>query len=91
LATNDIEQESDHWVVTDSPMSRIQIRMAPRNDFGVLDHDVTTPDGVTTHNAFLSFVLRQVGASDEQFAADAAHVLKNLLALKALAEELTAK
>jgi len=97
LASADIEQEGDHWVVAGSPMGRIEIRMAPRNDFGVLDHDVTTPDGVTTHNAFrvtpvdegcaLSFVvLRQVGASDEAFAADAAHVLKDLRSLKGLME-----
>ena len=99
LANSDIEQEGDHWVVTDSPMGRIQIRMAPRNDFGVLDHDVTTPDGVTTHNAFrvtpvdedcaLSFVvLRMAGASDAEFERDAAHVLKDLRALKALLEGL---
>lgn len=97
LATADIEEEGDHWVVADSAMGRIEIRMAPRNDFGVLDHDVTTPDGVTTHNAFrvtpvdegcaLSFVvLKQAGASDEAFAADAAHVLKDLRALKELME-----
>lgn len=97
LASADIEEEGDHWVVADSPMGRIEIRMAPRNDFGVLDHDVTTPDGVTTYNAFrvtpvdegcaLSFVvLRQAGASDDEFARDAAHVLKDLRTLKALVE-----
>lgn len=97
LASADIEEEGDHWVVADSPMGRIEIRMAPRNDFGVLDHDVTMPDGVTTHNAFrvtsvdegcaLSFVvLRQAGASDDEFARDAAHVLKDLRTLKALVE-----
>lgn len=97
LASADVEQEGDRWVVTGSPMGRIEIRMAPRNDFGVLDHDVTTPDGVTTHNAFrvtpvdegcaLSFVvLRMAGASDEEFERDAAHVLKDLGALKGLVE-----
>jgi hypothetical protein len=96
LASADIEQAGDHWVA-DSPMGRIQIRMAPKNDFGVLDHDVTTPDGTTTHNAFrvtpvdegcaLTFVvLRMAGASDEAFEQDAAHVLKDLRALKALVE-----
>lgn len=95
LASADIEEEGDHWVVADSPMGRIEIRMAPRNDFGVLDHDVTMPDGTTTHNAFrvtsvdegcaLTFVvLRQAGAGDEAFAADAAHVLRDLKALKDL-------
>jgi hypothetical protein len=97
LASADIEDEGDYWVVADSPMGRIEIRMAPRNDFGVLDHDVTTPDGKTTHNALrvtpvdegcaLTFVvLRAVGASDEAFEQDAAHVLKDLRALKALME-----
>jgi hypothetical protein len=62
-----------------------------------LDHSVTTPDGVTTHDAFrvtpvdegcaLTFlVLRVTGASDEEFERDAAHVLKDLRALKALME-----
>jgi hypothetical protein len=97
LATAAIEDEGDHWVVADSPMGRIEIRMASRNDFGVLDHDVTTPDGVTTHNAFrvtpvdegcaLTFVvLRQAGASDGDWERDAAHVLKDLRALRALME-----
>ncbi len=96
LASADIEQQGDHWIA-DSPMGRIQIRMAPTNDFGVLDHDVTTPDGTTTHNAFrvtpvdegcaLTFVvLRQAGADDNAFEKDAAHVLKDLRALKALME-----
>lgn len=98
LASADIEDEGDHWVVTDSPMGRIQIRMAPRNDFGVLDHDVTTPDGVTTHNAFrvtpvdegcaLTFVvLRMAGADDDAFEKDATHVRKDLRALKMLIEK----
>jgi hypothetical protein len=97
LASADIEQEGDHWAA-DSPMGRVQIRMAPKNDFGVLDHDVTTPDGTTTHNAFrvtpvdegcaLTFVvLRAGGASDEAFEQDAAHVRKDLRALKALVEK----
>lgn len=96
LASADIEQQGDHWVA-DSPMGRIRIRMAPRNHFGVLDHDVTTPDGTTTHNAFrvtpvdegcvLTFVvLRAVGVDDDAFDKDAAHVLKDLSALRALME-----
>ena len=97
LASADIEQEGDHWAA-DSPMGRIQIKMAQKNTFGVLDHDVTTPDGTTTHNAFrvspvgesssvLTFaVLRQKGADDAAFEKDAAHVRKDLQALKALVE-----
>jgi hypothetical protein len=102
LASADIEQEGDHWVVADSPMGRIEIRMAPRNDFGVLDHDVTTPDGVTTHNAFrvtptgdgslLSFVvLRLPGASDEEFERDCGLVAADLRTLATLVEGVPAK
>lgn len=96
LASADIEQEGDHWGA-DSPMGRVQIRMAPRNDFGVLDHDVMTPDGTTTHNAFrvtpvdagcaLTFVvLRAAGASADDFERDAALVAQDLKTLKGLME-----
>lgn len=78
-------------------MRRIQIKMAPRNYFGVLNHDVTTPDGTTTHNAFrvspvdegsalTLVVLQAAGASDEAFEQDAAHVVKDIKSLQALME-----
>ena len=70
------------------------MKMAARNSFGVLDHQVTLPDGSSVHNALrvtpagsgsvLSFVvLRLPGTKDDVFAADVAHVRK---ALKALAQ-----
>ncbi|HEY9237752.1 MAG TPA: hypothetical protein VIP10_02830, partial [Burkholderiaceae bacterium] len=88
--------ERGEWF-TESPMGRVKVAMAPRNDFGVLDHDVTLPDGATVHNAFrvtpagagsvLSFVvLRQPGVAAEAFESDVAHVARDLAALKALLE-----
>lgn len=67
--------------------------MAARNDFGVLDHDVTLPDGTVVHNAFrvtpagngslLCFVvLRLPGTTAVAFARDVAHVQSDLKALK---------
>lgn len=93
---SDISQENGVWF-TESPMGRVQVAMAPRNNFGVLDHDVTLPDGATVHNAFrvtpagdgssLSFVvLRQPGSTAEAFEKDVAHVARDLAALKRLLE-----
>lgn len=91
-----INQENGVWV-TESPMGRVQVEMAPRNVFGVLDHDVTLPDGVCVHNAFrvtpagdgssVSFVvLRQPDTTAEVFEKDVAHVARDLAALKTLLE-----
>lgn len=97
LATG-IEQRDGQWF-TDSPMGKVQVAMAPANPFGVLDHDVTLPDGTTVHNAFrvtpcgeqgslLSFVvLRLAGVSQADFDADVVHVRKDLAALQQLMEK----
>ncbi len=92
-----IEERDGRWFA-DSPMGRVQIEMAPLNPYGVLDHDVTLPDGTTFHNAMrvtpnwlrsvLSFVLlRAEGTSAEAFEADAEHVRGDLAALKRLLEQ----
>lgn len=91
-----IEQEKGEWF-TSSPMGRVKVAMAPPNAFGVLDHDVTLPDGQTVHNALrvspagegsvLTFVvLRLPGVEDEDFRNDVAHVARDLKSLKALLE-----
>jgi hypothetical protein len=92
-----IEQRGGEWLA-DSPMGQVKVTMAPANSFGVLDHEVTLPDGVSVHNALrvtpcgdgslLTFVvLRSAGASQESFDADVAHVRQDLLALKQLLEQ----
>lgn len=92
-----IEQRDGQWF-TDSPMGKVRVDMAPHNPFGVLDHDVTLPDGTTVHNAFrvtpcgdgaslLTFVvLRLEGVSQADFDADVAHVRRDLSALQHLME-----
>ena len=95
LAAN-VARDGDAWVA-DTPGGRLRIVMAPRNDFGVLDHDVTTPDGVTTHNAMrvtqvddgslVAFVvLRMPGHSDAEFERDCGLVTQDLRTLAALVE-----
>jgi hypothetical protein len=70
---------------------------APRNDFGVLDHDVTLPSGETVYNPLrvirdgagceVVFTLRKgPEMSEESFERDADAVAKDLATLKALLE-----
>jgi hypothetical protein len=91
-----IAREGDHWAA-DTPGGRIRIAMTPRNDFRVLDHDVTAPGGTVVHNAMrvtpsddgcvVAFVvLRLPGMSDADFARDADTVQKDLRTLKSLVE-----
>lgn len=90
LARSRIHQDGDHWVA-DSPMGDVRILFAKANEFGVLDHDVTLPNGETFHNPMrvvpngdgseVTFTLYQ---RDEGFAADRAAVEKDLQTLKEL-------
>lgn len=91
-----IVQRDGHWFAR-SPMGEVRVVMAPQNAFGVLDHDVTLPDGTTVHNAFrvtpcgegslLTFVvLRLEGVDQESFDADVAHVRRDLAALQRAVE-----
>jgi hypothetical protein len=91
-----VEQLDGAWVAN-SPMGRIVIAFVERNPYGVLDHDVTLPDGKVVSNPMrvvpdgdgseLTFTLRrQPGMTDEAFAADAAAVTADLAAIKRLLE-----
>ncbi|CAM3123318.1 SRPBCC family protein [Tsukamurella hominis] len=81
-------------LLTDSPMGEVRVRFAPDNPFGVLDHDVTLPDGTVVNNplrvlahpdgAEVLFTVRRLGASDDDFARDCATVLADLERLRAV-------
>lgn len=96
LAQGEIEEETGDELVVDSPMGRVRVAFAPRNDYGVLDHDVTLPSGVVTNNpmrvlvhpdgAEVVFTVRQGDASDADFAHDAGLIAQDLARLKALLE-----
>jgi hypothetical protein len=84
------------WIA-DSPMGKVRIRFAEGNALGVLDHDVTLESGVTVHNPMrvvasgegseLVFTLfRRPETSDDDFAADADAVSRDLAELKRLLE-----
>ena len=91
-----IEQRDGRWLA-DSPMGEVEVRFAPENAYGVLDHDVTLPDGTTVTNPLrvlpdgagceVVFTLRRgPGVTEEAFDADAAAVRTDLATLKALME-----
>lgn len=96
LASGALRREGDELLV-DSPMGQVRVRFVAANDLGVLDHDVTLPDGSVTHNpmrvqrhphgAEVVFSLRRPdGATDDAFEADARAVAADLERLRALLE-----
>jgi len=96
LAQGGLRHDGDALVV-DSPMGEVRVRFAPANAFGVLDHDVTLPDGSTVHNplrvlahphgAEVVFTLRSLeGVTADAFEADARAVTADLERLRALLE-----
>lgn len=85
------------WIAGASPLGRVVVAFAPRNDFGVLDHEVTLPSGETVHNPVrviadgagceVVFTLRrQPRMTDEEFRRDAAAVSADLATLKQVME-----
>lgn len=91
-----IEQRDGRWFA-DSPMGEVEVRFVDVNPFGVLDHDVTLPDGVTVTNPLrvipdgdgceVVFTLRRrPEMSDSDVEADADAVRADLARLKSLME-----
>ena len=96
LANSPVTIDGDR-LIAESPMGRVTVRFVPRNDLGVLDHDVTLPSGTTVNNpvrvlshpngAEILFTVRQIELSDEEFERDLDMVAEDL---KRLAEVLEA-
>ena len=75
----------------------MSVRFADKNQFGVLDHYVTTPTGETVYvpmrvlangsgSEVIFTLFRLPGMADDQFAADARLVEQDLAILKMLME-----
>ena len=93
---NGIAQIDGKWL-TNTPEGKLEVRFAPANDFGVLDHEVVPASGASIFipmrvvangdGCELTFTLfRQPGMSDEKFNEDTAWVTRDLEALKTLLE-----
>lgn len=95
LASAEVHREDD-VLVAESPMGVVRIAFVARNAYGVLDHDVTTPDGAITHNplrvlahpegAEVVFTLRQLAMTDAELARDAGMVQADLERLREILE-----
>ncbi|MFJ6069784.1 SRPBCC family protein [Streptomyces sp. NPDC093065] len=93
-----VEKAADGaWIADSSPLGRVRVAFAPRNDLGVLDHYVTLPSGKTVYNPVrviadapgceVVFTLRrQPEATDADFERDAGMVTADLTRLKELLE-----
>lgn len=92
-----IKNVGDDWIA-ESPMGKVKVKFAEKNQFGVLDHDVTLPSGVTVTNPMRVFsnnngselvftLYRRPDVSDQDFAEDAKSVEKDLARLKTLLEK----
>jgi hypothetical protein len=92
-----VENSAGQWFVQTS-MGRVGFAFVPRNEYGVLDHDVTLPSGEVVYNPMrvipdghgceVVFTLRRrPGMSDEEFSADAGAVAADLARLKRILEE----
>lgn len=95
LAMAEVDADGDTLVV-DSPMGLVRVRFVPPNDLGVLDHEVTLPNGTTVYNplrvlphpdgAEVVMTVRQLSDDDDEFEQDASAVATDLDRLRAVVE-----
>ena len=95
LATAEVVRRGDELLV-ESPMGTVTVRFVPRNDLGVVDHEVVLPTGDTVLNplrvlahpdgAEVVFTIRQLAMSDDEFDRDTRMVEADLARLKSLVE-----
>lgn len=92
-----VARRGDEWVV-ESPLGWAVFAFAPPNEYGVLDHAVTLPDGTRFFNPMrviangagsevLFTLFQHEGMSDEQFRGDAALVRSDLETLRRVIED----
>lgn len=92
-----LHRDGDLWLA-DTPQGQAVVTFSPRNDFGILDHNVAIPGrtdiyipmrmiahGPATEVIFT--LLRQPGVDDVAYEADERAVMADLQRLKALLED----
>lgn len=91
-----VRKAGNQWIA-DTSAGQMKFEFVPRNEFGVLDHQVTLPSGAKVVNPMrvvpngdgceLMFTLFQLpDVTDEDFAVDAANIEHDLQTLKRLLE-----
>ncbi|WP_313531876.1 SRPBCC family protein [Shinella sp.] len=93
-----LTRDGEDWIADGGPIGNVRVRFAPPNDFGVIDHRVTLPDGRVVDNALrvvpngdgaevMFTLLRQPDMDDTAFESDAAHIARDLETLKRVMED----
>lgn len=91
-----LRRDGEQWVAT-TRSGEVRMIFAPRNDFGVLDHDVVVSPDLTVHvpmrvvkngegSEVLFTVFRQPGMQPAEYEADVEMVRSDLLNLKRVLE-----
>lgn len=92
-----LTRKDDEWIAS-GPLGDVRVMFAAPNDYGVIDHIVTLPDGTEVYNALrvtpncdgaeIAFTLLHMpGMSDADFERDAAAVFADLTTLKNMLEK----
>jgi hypothetical protein len=92
-----IRRESGRWP-TDSSIGTVEVRYVGTTEWGILDHDVTLPDGTVVHNPLrvlrndqgrevVFSLFKRPGMTDDEFDADAHLVCEDLARLNELFNE----
>ncbi len=77
---------------------KVKVKFVDKNSFGIIDHDVTLPNGVVVHNPLrvvkngegsevIFTVFRQANMSDQDYEKDVSSVKKDLQSLKQILEK----
>lgn len=95
LAEAPVTREGDTLLI-ESPMGQVRVRFVPRNEHGILDHDVVLPSGTVVTNpirvlahpegAEVLFTVRQIELTDDELERDVRTVEADLARLKAILE-----
>ncbi len=92
-----VRKQGTYWIV-DTPQGPMKLKFAEKNNFGVLDHYVTTPAGMEiyvpmrvlangTGSEVLFTLFRLPGMTDEKYAEDMKMVEQDLQTLKTILEK----
>jgi len=92
-----IKKSNGEWWVIETPEGPIKIKIAPRNEFGVLDHTVMPAPGVEVFvpmravpngegSEIIFTLFKQPGMTEEQFHKDQGMVEQDLATLKQVLE-----
>lgn len=96
LSESDLHQEGERWIATGAE-GQISILFTPHNSLGVMDHivrmddmpDIQVPLRIVENEEGAEIMLtlfRQPDMTDERFSSDAKLIMRDLRALKTMAE-----